>query len=377
MSTCDVVVIGGGIVGSAVALFSAERYDDVVVYDANHAAGASAAATGILSAPDFLREDESLNDGNAHAVLSRRAFDFYPDFVDRLETVADRDLDYRQVGCWVLADTREARRELEGYHREMQKYGRPCQWAEPTTIANELPMVSRTITGGYFHAEECLVRPGRLLEALRQTARREGVEYRRGTAVRDLKCGSGDPPRITVDGEGDREARHVVVAAGCWSGEFKESLGVSVPVEPRRGQTVHTRWEALAGMPILRQGDYSVTARSDGRVLVGATVEQSGFEGQTTLGSVRELLTWGTGFIGELSKRPLLEVRSGLRPYLGRTGGPLLGSVPGIRGVHLATGHYKSGILQGPYSGYLLARAMAGEQPELDLSVFAPPRPGG
>lgn len=375
MTDGDVVVVGGGVVGSAVALFSAEHFDRVTVYDANDPAAASGAATGILPAPDFLRENEPPDENNAYAVLSRRAYDFYPGFVDRLEAVTDRDLDYRQVGCWVLADTPEARRELEEYHREMQKYGRSSQWAEPGTIANELPMVSRTITGGYFHAEECLVRPGPLLEALRSAARGRGVEYRRGTRVRRLRCGPDDPPAVTVEEGETREARHVVVAAGCWSRAFEESLGVGVPVEPRRGQTVHTRWETMAGMPILRQGDYSVTARSDGRVLVGATVEESGFEGGATLEGVGDLLAWGTEFIEGLSERPLLEVRSGLRPHLRRTGGPLLGPVPEVRGVYLATGHYRSGILQGPYSGYLLAQSMAGEEPDLDLTFFAPPRP--
>lgn len=373
MSVPDVIVIGGGVAGTSVALFCARRFDEVVVYDAGDPGAASGAATGILPAPDFLREGATLDGDNAHAVLSRRAYEFYPELVAHLEDTTGRNLDYRQVGSWTLASGERDREELEDYHREMKKHGRPCEWAEPATIAEELPFVSRSITGGYFHAEVCLVRPARLLEALTEAARGEGVSVHRDSRVSELNVGPKADPRVTVDGE-VRTARHVVVAAGCWSGAFEDDLGVSVPVRPRRGQTVHTRWEALAGMPVLREGNHSVTARSSGRVLVGATVEASGFEPGTTLEGIRGLLTWGTGFLEGLSDRPLLGVRSGLRPYLDRTGGPLLGSVPGIRGVHLATGHYKSGVLQGPYSGYLLAQAMAGDDPELDLEAFAPPR---
>lgn len=373
MSVPDVIVIGGGVTGSSTALFCARRFDEVVVYDAADPGAASGAATGILPAPDFLREGATLDENNAHAVLSRRAYEFYPELVDHLEEVTGRSLDYRQVGCWTLASSEDDRRELEDYHREMKKHDRPCEWAEPATITGELPFVSRAITGGYFHAEVCLVRPARLLEALREATRREGVTVHRDSRVSALNGSPEANPRVTVDGE-VQTARHVVVAAGCWSRAFEDDLGVPVPVRPCRGQTVHTRWEALAGMPVLREGNHSVTARSSGRVLVGATVEESGFEAGTTFAGIRELLTWGTGFLEGLSDRPLEAVRSGLRPYLDRTGGPLLGPVPGIRGVHLATGHYKSGILQGPYSGHLLAQAMAGDEPKLDLGVFAPPR---
>jgi len=374
MRTVDVAVVGGGIVGSSVALYGARRNLEVVVVDREDPAAASGAATGILPAPHFLREDESLREDNAHAVLSRRAYDHYPGLVERLEEETGIDLDYRRVGCWELAATEEERKRKRGYLREMKRHGTPGRWAEPGEIAGELPTVTAPVTGGFFHPEQCLVDPLRLLKALRVAARDRGAGWYGEREVTTLRADGAAPPVVEVKGGEDIEARFAVVAAGCWSRRFEEDLGVRIPVEPRRGQTVHTRWDRLSGMPVVRRGDHSVVARADGRVVLGATVEESGFEGTATLGGAQRLMDWATRLMGGLSERPLGAVRSGLRPYLDRTGGPLLGAVPGVRGVYLATGHYRSGILQGPFCGRLLAEAMAGDSPAEKWEVLAPPR---
>lgn len=374
MPSCDVAVIGGGIVGCATGFYAARRGLDTVVFERGESGGATRQAAGILPAPHFLAPDESLTASNAHAVLSRRSYEFYRQLLEDLRDYAESDVGFRQAGSLNVATTDEGRQRLRKYCEEMQRYDRPCRWLSAQAVHERLPRLTAEVTGGFRYEDECVVEPGSLLDALVTGLEEEGGRLIPETSVDGLHRNDGRIDAVSTAGGRRWDTNAVVLAAGTWSRQFEDVLNVEVPVEPRRGQIVVTHWEALEEQPVLRHEDFYVVGRSGGEVLVGATVEDAGFEVCPTLGGVEGLIRRGAALFEGLRTRRFVEVRVGLRPYLRRKGGPLLGRVPDLENAYLGVGHYKSGILQGPFSGYLLARMVDGAPLDFKTEVFEPPR---
>lgn len=192
----------------------------------------------------------------------------------------------------------------------------------------------------------------------------------------------GDVTEITVeDGSvagvvtaaGERVvADSVVVAGGAWTGAFESQLGVQIPVEPQRGQIAHLdvpgantgNWPILAG-----QGHY-IVPWDNGQVAVGATNEDAGFDARRTVAGVHEILEATLGLAPGLADAELREVRVGLRPIV-PDGMPVLGSVPTVDGVFLATGHGPTGLLLGPYSGKVVSSLVRGEEVAVSMEPFS------
>jgi D-amino-acid dehydrogenase len=202
-------------------------------------------------------------------------------------------------------------------------------------------------------------------------ARRRGARVRTGTAALD---GAG----VRVDGE-RLAADAVVVAAGAWSGQLVAPLGVALPVAPQRGQITHLRVVPevdTAAWPVvspLGSGHY-LLAFPDTRVVVGATRETgSGFDHRVTAAGQLEVLEQALAVAPGLRAATLLETRVGFRPAT-PDGRPVLGPLPGHPHVVLATGYGPTGLTVAPFAGALVAAAVLGEEPALDLHPYRPGR---
>jgi len=219
---------------------------------------------------------------------------------------------------------------------------------------------------------------GRLLNrALLTAATRRGLTLRSDSVERlSLEGGAG---RGVVAGGQPIAAGAVAIAGGAWSDTFAKQLGVSIPVEPQRGQIIHLglrdadtgRWPVVSAFH-----HHYLVAWPDSRVVAGATRETgSGFAPHTTAAGVREALSEALRLAPGLAPAEVREIRVGLRP-LTSDALPVLGPVPGVAGVFLVTGHGPSGLTLGPYSAKLVAGQMLGKTPETDLSAFSVARFG-
>jgi D-amino-acid dehydrogenase len=180
---------------------------------------------------------------------------------------------------------------------------------------------------------------------------------------------------VGVIAEGDTyTAGAIAIAGGAWSPRFAEQLGVQVPVEPSRGQIIHLglpgadthNWPLVTAF----HGHYLV-AWPDSRVVAGATRELgTGFDVRTTAAGVHEVLGEALRVAPGLRDAELREIRVGLRPISTVDGLPVLGAVPGLRRIYLATGHGAGGLHLGPYSGKLVAELMLGQPIAADLRMF-------
>jgi glycine oxidase len=222
--------------------------------------------------------------------------------------------------------------------------------------------------GAHF-PEEGRVDPPRLLTALHIAAVKAGAEFRSGTYVRSVIVEDGAVRGVALEDGSRIASEQVVLAAGSWS-----TLVGGVPLEagevrPARGQIVElvTR-EPLLSRVVFGPGCYLVP-REDGRILVGSTLEFVGYRREVTASAVRDLLASAIDLVPSLADAVLGRTWSNFRPHTER-GTPLLGPT-GVRGLVLATGHYRNGILLAPITAEIVRAVVLGQKPPVDLAPFA------
>lgn len=374
----DAAVIGGGLLGVATAYHLVGAGARTLLVDRGDVGRATDAGAGILSPETNSRDPE------AWFRLAADAVDYYPSLVERLRDEQAGDTGYARCGQLVVAVSDD---EIEPFERarrivfeRQRRRGRPApaELREVTAAeARELFPPLAPVHGAIYSRGAARV-DGRLLNrALRAAAEAKGLVVRPGAAQRLVVAGDAVTGCV-VDGE-TVPAGAVAIAGGAWSEAFAAQLGVTIAVAPQRGQIVHLGLHGAdtSGWPMISAFHHHyMVAWPDSRVVAGATRETgSGFTPHTTVAGVREVLSEALRVAPGLARAEIREIRVGLRP-LTADALPVLGPVPGLRGVFLVTGHGPTGLTLGPYSGKLVAGQMLGKPPETDLSAFSVARFG-
>ena len=370
----DVIVVGGGIVGSATAYHLATAGSDVALFDRADEGRATDAGAGILSPAT-----SSNADSEPWFRFAVDAVDYYEELNGALLDAGVEETGYAVPGLLQIAvDGAEARMFDEALSRirdRQERLGAPERIDEldPATARERSPVVGE-VTRALWNPNGARVDGRRFSAALREAGERSGLTVRE-TDVTGVTVESGTVQGVVADGE-RVDAEAVVVAGGAWSPEFATDLGYEVPVEPMRGQILHLRtdhdtadWPIVTGTRSL----YTVPW-ADGRVAAGATYETgTGFAPHSTVEGVHEVLGDTLEVVPGLAEAAIEEVRVGLRPG-SADGLPVCGAVPGIEGAYLATGHGPTGLQMGPYTGRQVARLVRGEPLETDMDAFSPAR---
>ncbi len=325
--TPDVAVVGGGVIGLAIAWRCAQQGLRVTVLDPDPGSGASSAAAGMLApvTEAHFGEEPLLR-------LALAASRVWPQFAAELSDaaqlsgIADQDLGYRTDGTLLVAYTDDDLRQIQRLQRFYESLGLAAQPVTGREARALVPLLAPRVRGGMIAGGDHQVDPRRLGRALLRAAERSGVSVSR-RRVRRLS---------------DVAAGRVVLAAGCWSGYLAD-----LPVRPVKGQVLRLRApespsrltvRALAGnRPVY------LVPRDDGEVVVGATMEERGYDVSVTAGATYELLRAAIDVLPEVAEYQLVETCAGLRPGT-PDNAPLLGVTADPR-VVAATGHYRQGIL--------------------------------
>lgn len=373
----DAVVVGGGIVGASTAYHLARSGTRTLLLDRRDEGRATDAGAGIVSPATSSRTDDT--DWFQFAV---DGFEYYRPLVDRLETEGDGATGVARTGLLAVAldesDVERFEQRLASIERRSREIGYP----EPGAVeeidperANELfpPLSEARRAFTYEHGMR--VDGTKLTTALQRAGERHGLAITHED-VTGIEIEDGQVTGVV--GRHDRyETAAVVVAGGAWSSEFEPQLGVSVPVEPQRGQLVHLELPAAdpVDWPIVTGfRDHYLVPWPDGRIVAGATREADvGFDPRATPDGVRTVLDEALGLASGLEEATFRDVDVGLRPA-SPDGRPILGPVPDVDGAFLATGHGPTGLQIGPYSGRVVAQLVRHETPEADLSAFRPDR---
>jgi glycine oxidase len=354
----DVVIVGGGVIGLSCAWRLAQRGARVAVVERGEpGCGATRVAAGMLAPVGELSfgEPELLE-------LTLAAARLYPEFVAELEEASGESTGYEQLGALHVALDRDEAAQLRRVHDLQRSLELEAEWLPPRKCRDLEPGLTPSFHGGVFAPGEAAVDPRALTRALVGAAQAEGVEVLTGTKVSEaIFEGEGlVGVRTRAVAERGREdelrAGSIVLAAGAWSGAV-EWLPEEArpPVRPVKGQVLELR--RRDGEPparhILASERVYLVPRSDGRLIVGATVEEMGFDTAVTAGGVHELLREAYRLLPDVAEMELLDTITGLRPGT-PDNLPLVG--PGaIDGLVLATGHFRNGILLAPLAAQTVA----------------------
>ena len=375
----DAVIVGGGAIGLACAWRAAQRGARVAVIDrAEPPAGATRVAAGMLAPVGELSfgEPELLE-------LTLAAARLYPDFIAELEAAAGKSTGFEQVGALHIALDGDEAAQLRRVHELQRSLELEAEWLPPRRCRDIEPGLTPSFHGGVLASGEAAVDPRALTEALVAACASEGVEIRAGcevvdgvfarkrlVGVRVRKRADFEREHHTVTApDGDLHAEQVVLASGAWSGAAAWlPEHARPPVRPVKGQVLElrARTEGPPTQHILASERVYLVPRPDGRLIVGATVEEQGFDTAVTAGGVHELLREAYRLLPEVAEMELLDATAGLRPGT-PDNLPIVG--PGaIDGLLLATGHYRNGILLAPLAAEAIADLLSGD---LRLPFFA------
>ncbi|MFJ7248589.1 glycine oxidase ThiO [Kitasatospora sp. NPDC098652] len=375
-SRADVLVIGGGVIGLAVAWRAAQRgLRNVIVVDPGHGRGAAGVAAGMLAPVTELQygEEPLLHLGMA----SNQRYESFA--AELTEASGGLDTGYRRCGTIAVALDSDDRAELRELHAFHQRLGLNSSWLTGREARRLEPMLAPGVRGGLHVADDHQVDPRRLLTALVAACERAGVRLHRAEAVELLVDGGRAVGARLDDGE-SLTAEQVVLAAGPHSHRLPGlPAGVLPPVRPVKGQIVRLHIPQ-AYRPFLSRNVRAVVRgqhlylvpRENGELVIGATTEEQGYDTTVTAGGVYELLRDAHELVPGITELPLRETSAGLRPG-SPDNAPLLGPTA-LPGLVAATGHYRNGVLLTPVTADLLADYLAtGEVPDL-ARPFTPTR---
>ena len=361
-----VAIIGAGVVGLGIAWRLAGRAA-VEVFDRGAAgSGASHAAAGMLAACSEAEPGEE-----DLVALGRDSQARWPAFADELLRASGIDVELRREGTLVLALTADDQAEI-GHRLEFQReLDLPLEWlSAPATRARE-PHLAGKIAGALFSPEDHQVDNRKLAQALRIAAQASGATIHEYQPVREILVQSGRARGVVLEDGTSVSADIVVLAAGAWS----RSIGGlppdrRPPVRPVKGQMLALQMDAAA--PLLHHvlwapGAYLVPRR-DGRLIVGGTVEERGFDSTITAGGLLTLLEAAWRAVPAIEELPVAETWVGHRPG-SRDDAPILGRGP-LEGLFYATGHHRNGILLAPITADAMARLILDDVVEAAIRPF-------
>ncbi len=356
-----IVIIGGGVCGLVIGWYVRRAGHPVTIVERGEAGrGASWAAAGML-APQV--EAEPSEERLLRLLLESRAL--WADFARELEDASGIAVDYRTEGTLVVAHNRDDVERLKFQYEFQRNHGLELEWISGYQARRREPHLARTVTAAVFSPLDHQVDNRELVLALREAFVGAGGVLRENTEALDIVTAAGCVTGVRLADE-TMAADAVVLAAGAWSrdvGGLPEAL--RPPERPVKGQMLAVAMPR--GAPLLSHVVWGpavyLVPRSDGRLLIGATVEEKGFDAELTAGGVLDLLRVAWETLPGIYDLPIVETWTGLRPG-SRDDAPILGPTS-LEGLIMATGHHRNGILLAPITGQTICQfLLGGEVPE-------------
>lgn len=380
--SAEVVVIGGGVIGSSVAYYLSREGAKVLLVEAEDlASGASGSCDGFL----FLQSKRP----GPHLEFARESMALFPELAEDLAV----DIEFNRCGGVILARTQEELKALKAQAKKMKAAGLEVEMVTASELRELLPNVSEEVKGGSFCQDDGQVNPISLTLGLAKKAKEKGATILNQCRVENIVI-TNDRVRELKTTAGSIHTRRVVCAAGVGSNKIGKMAIIDVPVMPRKGQILVTEpiTETFVDKVVadfhylgIKQNIEEVTTRSEeerklglgftaeqtksGNLLLGSTREFVGFDTSTTPEAINAIARNAITYFPRIKDLDVIRSFAGLRPY-SPDGLPILGTVKGIKGFYLATGHSGDGICLAPITGKVIAELVLDGETSFDLAPF-------
>lgn len=360
----DALIVGGGVIGLSLAYELAGGGWRVRLFERGQLGReASWAGAGIL--PPAGRTPST----DPYRELARLSDQLYPVWSAALREQTGIDNGFRRCGAIYLARDEAGSAELRRSANEWRQCGVTAECLELRDVTQREPaLTGDMLRAAYWLPEEAQVRNPRHLKALAAACALRGVEFHTGVSVDDFVVHQGRVCQL-ITSAGPIAASRVCVTSGPWTRVLLARLGIDVSIRPVRGQMALLSSPRQSIRAVINEGRRYLVPRPDGRVLVGSTEEDAGFEKRTTAESIAGLLEFAVRLAPVLGDHSIEQCWAGLRPGT-RDGLPYLGQLPGLENVFIAAGHFRGGLHLSPATAVVMSRLMRGEAPGVELAPF-------
>jgi glycine oxidase len=367
VKVADVIIVGGGVIGASIAFeLAAEKLDALLIDSQQPAREASWAAAGMLSpgpdSPDAL----------PLVPLAKESMRLYPEFIASVEELSGKTTAFARKGVFEVFTAPNGESERDKMVAQYQTLGLSIEPVATEVARKAEPALGPAVRAAAWLPEEATLDPRMLMDALLAALQNRGVEILGDSPVSSVMLDGNHCTGVVTRGR-NISAKCIVVAAGCFSAAI-DWIGRYAPTRPIRGQLLALESKSVILARTLRSNKAYLVPRPNGRIIAGSTLEDAGFEKHVTPAGVRKILDGVLELAPALANAQLVDAWAGLRPgtpdHL-----PVLGPTD-IRGLYIATGHYRNGILLAPATAKLLSRWILGGKPELDTERFSPLRFG-
>jgi sarcosine oxidase subunit beta len=378
----EVVIIGGGVIGAATAYYLCKEGAEVLIVEADDlAAGASGACDGFLS----LQTKQP----GSHLEIARESVQLFPSIAEDL----DVDIEYNPCGGLMLATSQDQVKELKARAKKLKTAGLEVEVLATADLKKYLPEVSKDIKGAAYCAQDAQVNPIALTLGLAQKAQEMGATILKGCKVENIVV-ANDRVREVRTSAGSIHSRRVICAAGTGSNQIGKMIIVDIPILPQRGQILVTEAKEPVLNKIVSGAEYLGTKANieelmpkdeeaiklglgftaeqtaSGNLLLGSTREFAGFDNNTTPEAINAIAKNAINYLPWIKDLDVIRSFAGLRPY-SPDGLPIIGTVKGVKGFYMATGHSGDGICLAPITGKLVSELVLDGETSLDISPFS------
>lgn len=370
-TTTNVVIVGGGIIGCAIAYYLRKLDATVTVLERGEiGAEASSAAAGILAPLG------SLSGPSPYADLMLASWNMFPSLVPELERASGVYIEYEQTGVLRIVRNAKNSGNLRKRMREWEPLGLHMQWLTGDEARQREPLLAADISAAIYAPQEAQAKAPSVVRAFARAAARLGAKLYSQHEVIGLEHTNNKVTGVTINNGETIACDHLIFATGAWSARCGEWLHVTLPISPQKGQILTLRQPERPLRSIIFGEAIYLAPKQDNTIVVGATKEEAHFDTHVTAGGVAWLLSSAMHLVPVLESCAVEQIWSGLRPKT-PDNQPILGRAPNWENVTLAVGHSSTGILLSPITGKCIAELVAtGKEDEL-IRAFGVERFGG